>query len=47
MNLKHYRVKHGENRFADGRDRINGIENFRGLREAGLAKLRGARKRAF
>ena len=44
---KRYRVKHGENRFADGRDRINGIESFRGLREARLAKRRGVHKRAF
>ena len=25
---QHYRVKHSDNQFADGRNHINGIENF-------------------
>ncbi|MDR0660890.1 MAG: hypothetical protein LBG19_08860 [Prevotellaceae bacterium] len=33
--------------YSDGHDRINGIESFRGLREARLAKRRGVHKRAF
>jgi len=44
---KHYRVKHGENEFADGRNHINGIENFWGLCKVCLAKFRGVHKHTF
>jgi transposase len=41
---KHYRVKHGENEFASGRNHINGIENFWGLAKVRLTKFRGIQK---
>lgn len=44
---KHYRVKHGENEFADGHNHINGIENFWGLCKVRLAKFRGIHKHKF
>lgn len=44
---KHYRVKHGENEFANGRSHINGIENFWGLGKVRLAKFRGVYKHKF
>lgn len=44
---KHYRVKHGENEFADGNNHINGIENFWGLCKVRLAKFRGVHKHTF
>ena len=44
---KHYRVKHGENEFADGNNHINGIENFWGLCKVRLAKFRGMNKKNF
>jgi transposase len=44
---KHYRVKHGENEFADGHKHINGIENFWGLCKVRLAKFRGVHKHTF
>ena len=44
---KHYRVKHGENEFAVGRNHINGIENFWGLCKVRLAKFRGIHKHKF
>jgi transposase len=44
---KHYRVKHGENEFADGSNHINGIENFWGLCKVRLAKFRGMNKNNF
>ena len=44
---KHYRVKHGENEFADGNNHINGIENFWGLCKVRLAKFRGMSKKTF
>ena len=44
---KHYRVKHGENEFADGHNHINGIENFWGLCKVRLAKFRGVHKHTF
>ena len=44
---KHFRVKHGENEFADGRNHINGIENFWGLCKVRLAKFRGVHKKTF
>jgi transposase len=44
---KHYRVRHGENQFADGTKHINGIENFWGLCKVRLAKFRGMNKNKF
>ena len=44
---KHYRVKHGENEFADGNNHINRIENFWGLCKVRLAKFRGMNKKTF
>jgi len=44
---KHYRVKHGENEFADGHNHINGIENFWGLCKVRLSKFRGVHKHTF
>ena len=44
---KHFRVKHGENEFADGHNHINGIENFWGLCKVRLAKFRGVHKHTF
>ena len=44
---KHYRVKHGENEFADGHKHINGIENFWGLCKVRLSKFRGVHKHTF
>jgi transposase len=44
---KHFRVKHGENEFADGRSHINGIENFWGLCKVRLTKFRGVHKHTF
>ena len=44
---KHYRVKHGENEFADGHNHIDGIENFWGLCKVRLAKFRGVHKHTF
>ncbi len=44
---RHYRVKHGENEFADGHNHINGIENFWGLCKVRLAKFRGVHKHTF
>ena len=44
---KHFRVKHGDNEFADGHKHINGIENFWGLCKVRLAKFRGVHKHTF
>ena len=44
---RHYRVKHGENEFANGLNHINGIENFWGLCKVRLAKFRGMHKHKF
>jgi transposase len=44
---RHYRVKHGENEFANGYNHINGIENFWGLCKVRLAKFRGIHKHKF
>jgi transposase len=44
---KHFRVKHVENEFVDGRSHINGIENFWGLCKVRLAKFRGVHKHTF
>ncbi len=44
---QHFRVNHGENEFAVGRNHINGIENFWGLCKVRLAKFRGMSKKTF
>jgi transposase len=44
---RHYRVKHGENQFANGHNHINGIENFWGLCKVRLTKFRGIHKHKF
>ena len=44
---EHYRVKHSANQFADGRNHINGIENFWGICKVRLAKFRGMNKNTF
>ncbi len=44
---KHYRVKHGENEFANGGSHIDGIENFWGLCKVRLAKFRDVHKHKF
>ncbi|MDR0660474.1 MAG: IS1595 family transposase [Prevotellaceae bacterium] len=44
---KRHGVGRGENAFANGADRIDGIERFRGTREVRPAKLRGVRERTF
>ena len=44
---QHYRVQHSDNQFADGRNHINGIENFWGLCKVRLAKFRGINKNTF
>ena len=44
---KHYRVKHGDNEFADGRSHINGIENFWAIAKGRLNKFRGISKSTF
>lgn len=41
---KHFRVQHVENEFANGRNHVNGIENFWGLCKVRLAKFRGVHK---
>ena len=44
---KHHRVYHNTNEFANGRNHINGIENFWGLAKTRLAKFRGIHKNTF
>jgi len=44
---KHYRISHGNNEFANGRNHINGIENFWGIAKARLSKFRGLSKKTF
>ena len=43
----HYRVKHSKNEFANGKNHINGIENFRGYAKHRLAKFKGIKKENF
>ena len=37
----HYRVKHSKNEFANGKNHINGIENFWGYAKHRLSKFKG------
>ena len=43
----HYRVKHSKNEFANGKNHINGIENFWGYAKHRLAKFKGIKKENF
>ena len=43
----HYRVKHSKNEFANGKNHINGIENFQGYAKHRLAKFKGIKKGNF
>jgi transposase-like protein len=44
---KHFRVNHGENEFANGKNHINGIESFWSYAKIRLVKFRGIDKRTF
>jgi transposase len=44
---KHYRVKHSDNVFADGKAHVNGIENFWGIAKSRMVKFRGFSKQSF
>jgi len=41
---KHYRINHDDDKFSDGGNHINGIENFCGLCKVRLSKFRGIHK---
>ena len=43
----HYRVKHSKNEFANGKNHINGIENFWGYAKHRLSKFKGIKKGNF
>ena len=43
----HYRVKHCKNEFANGRNHINGIENFWGYCKSRMSKFRGIKRENF
>ena len=44
---KHYRVKHGENEFSNGKNHINGIESFWSYAKRRLEKFHGIPKKLF
>ena len=44
---KHFRVNHGENEFANGRNHISGIESFWSYAKIRLVKFRGIDKNSF
>ena len=44
---KHYRVKHSDDIFSNGKVHINGIENFWGIAKTRLSKFRGIKKDKF
>ena len=44
---RHYRIRHGENEFAAGKNHINGIENFWAIAKTRLGKFRGIHKNTF
>ena len=44
---KHYRVKHSNDIFTNGKAHVNGIENFWGIAKTRLSKFRGIRKDKF
>jgi transposase len=43
----HYRVKHSDDVFANGRAHVNGMENFWGVAKTRLARFRGIRPDKF
>ena len=43
----HYRVRHGDDKFAEGRTHVNGIENFWGIAKTRLMRFRGIRSDKF
>lgn len=43
----HYRVKHNQNEFANGKNHINGIENFWGYCKHRLSKFKGIKRENF
>ena len=43
----HYRVKHNQNEFANGKNHINGIENFWGYYKHRLSKFKGIKRENF
>lgn len=45
--MKHFRVSHGDNEFANERSHINGIESFWGYAKTRLARFRGLKKDCF
>lgn len=45
--MKHFRVGHGDNEFANERSHINGIEGFWGYAKSRLARFRGLKKDCF
>jgi len=44
---KHFRVHHGQNEFARGKNHINGIESFWGYAKTRLSRFRGVHKSTF
>jgi transposase len=44
---QHYRVKHSDDDFANGRAHVNGIENFWGVAKTRLTRFRGIRSDRF
>jgi len=44
---KHFRVKHGDHEFANGKIHTNGIENFWGICKVRLSRFRGVHKHKF
>ena len=44
---KYYRISHGDNEFANGRNYINGIDNFWGVAKAKLKNLEDYQKERF
>ena len=43
----HYRVKYSKNELANGKNHINGIENFRGHAKHRLSRFKGIKKENF
>ena len=44
---KHFRVKHSDGEYANGKNHINGIENFWGICKVRLSRFRGVHKHKF
>jgi transposase len=44
---EHYRVKHSDDVFANGKAHVNGIENFWGIAKSRMVKFRGFDKTNF